>query len=187
MTIKRFLLNVALVLSVIPAWSQFPETNIQIDGGKKYQTLDGFGVNINAAWWLDGEYRNSDIVKPAIDLLIDSLGATIFRVVIEEIDWEAVNDDNDPGSFNMSYYNGVFSSPRFRGVWNTLHYLNQRGVTDRLMISLMGSPPAAEPLAKADPVKSWMGNTNYSIDPSKEEEFAETIAALLFYARNVEK
>jgi O-glycosyl hydrolase len=187
MPIIKFLLNAALFLPAVPAWSQPSETSIQIDGGKRYQTMDGFGVNINAAWWLDGEYRNADIVKPAIDMLIDSLGATIFRVVIEEIDWEPVNDDNDPGNFNMSYYNRVFSGPRFRGVWNTLHYLNQRGVTDRLMISLMGGPPAAEPLAKADPVRSWMGNTNYSIDPAKEDEFVETIAALLLYARNTEK
>ncbi len=120
-------------------------------------------------------------------MLIDSLGATIFRVVIEEMDWETVNDDNDPENFNMAYYNRVFTGPRFRGVWNTLHYLNQRGVTDRLMISFMGGPPAAEPLAKPDPVKSWMGNINFSIDPSKEDEFVEMIAALLFYARNIEK
>jgi O-glycosyl hydrolase len=185
--IKKFLLYFPLVIAFIPVLAQLPETNVRIDAGKRYQPVDGFGVNINAAWWLDGEYRNSDIVRPAIDLLIDSLGATIFRVVIEEIDWEAVNDDNDPEHFNMSYYNQVFSGTRFRGVWNTLHYLNQRLVTDRLMISFMGGPPAAEPLAKPDPVKSWMGNINFSIDPSREDEFVETIAAFLFYARTTEK
>jgi O-glycosyl hydrolase len=186
-SVRKFMLNVTFVLAAIPIEAQPPASIVQIDAGERYNSVEGFGVNINAAWWLDGEYRNSDIVKPAIDMLIDSLGATIFRVVIEEMDWETVNDDNDPENFNMSYYNRVFSSARFRGVWNTLHYLNQRGVTDRLIISFMGGPPAAEPLAKPDPVKSWMGNTNFSIDNSMEDEFVETITALLFYARNVEE
>ena len=112
--------------------------------------MDGFGVNINTSWWLNGEYRNSDVVKPAIDLLADSLGATIFRAVIEEMDWEAVNDNEDPDTFNWDYYDAVFTSDRFQGVWNTLRYLNQKGITDGLIISFMGAPPASHPLAKAE-------------------------------------
>ena len=99
---------------------------VEIDGNRKYQFIDGFGVNINTAWWYDGEYQNTDLVKSAIDWLVDSLGATIFRAVIEEIDWEAVNDNNDPGKFNWNYYNQVFSSTKFQGIWNTLRYLNQK-------------------------------------------------------------
>ena len=76
--------------------AQTPEIKLQIDGAAKYQTMDGFGVNINPAWWYNGSYTDAKVVQPAIDLLVDSLGATIFRAVIEEIDWEAVNDDNDP-------------------------------------------------------------------------------------------
>ncbi len=157
--------------------------NVQIDGAQNFQIIDGFGVNINTAWWYDGEYRNTDIVKPAIDLLVDSLGATIFRAVIEEIDWEAVNDDNDPSNFNWDYYNEVFSNKRFQGVWNTLRYLNQKGITDGLIISIMGGPPAAAPLAAPDKEKSWMGGTDYSINPAMEDELVESIAALLHYAR----
>ncbi len=187
MLIRKFLLYITLIIAAIPARAQHSETDLQIDADKRYQILDGFGVNINPAWWLNGDYRDADIVRPAIDILIDSLGATIFRVVIEEMDWEPVNDDNDPENFNMTYYKRVFSSPKFRGIWNTLHYLNQRGVTDRMIISFMGAPPASEPLAKPDPAKSWMGNLNFSINPSMEDEFVEMIAALLFYARNIEK
>ena len=124
------------------------------------------------------------MVKPAIDLLVDSLGASIFRAVIEEIDWEAINDDNDPNHFNWNYYNKVFSNTRFQGVWNTLRYLNQKGITDRLIISIMGGAPAAEPLAAPDEQKSWMGGTDYSVNPAMEDELVESIAALLYYARN---
>src|SRR5665647_2175003 len=74
------------------SFGQVPTTNeefsVQIDGSKHFQKMDGFGVNINTSWWLDGDYRNTDIVKPAIDMLHDELGATIFRAVIEDMDWE---------------------------------------------------------------------------------------------------
>lgn len=160
---------------------------LQIDGAKKYQQMDGFGVNINTAWWYNGDYEDAMVVQPAIDMLFDSLGATIFRAVIEEMDWEAVNDDNDPNNFNWDYYNKVFSNKRFQGVWNTLHYLNQKGITDGLILSLMGGPPAAAPLDAKDKQKSWMGGTDYTINPAMEDEFVESIAALLYYARHTAK
>ena len=118
-----------------------------------------------------------------IDLLIDSLGATIFRVVIEEINWEEVNDDNDPDNFNWTYYNSIFSGARFQGVWETLRYLNKRGITDGLVISFMGAPPASTPLTAPDPKNSWMGGTDHTIAISMEDELTESIAALLYYMR----
>lgn len=158
--------------------------SIQIDGSVQYQKMDGFGVNINTSWWLNGEYGNTDIVKPAIDLLCDELHATIFRAVIEEIDWETTNDNNDPNTFNWSYYDSIFTTNKFQGVWNTLSYLNQKGITNNLVISLMGAPPASKPLAKPESKDSWMGDTTHIILPEMEDEFVETIAALLYYARN---
>jgi len=160
------------------------EIKIKIDGNSKYQTLDGLGVNINTTWWYDGDYKDSNVVLPAIDLLIDSLGATIFRAVIEEIDWEAVNDNKDPNTFNWNYYNKIFTNTRFKGVWNTMRYLNKKGITDGLVISFMGAPPASPPLSKPDSKKSWMGGTDYTISANMEDEFAESVAALLYYMRN---
>lgn len=98
-----------------------------------------------------------------------------------------MNDDNDPDHFNWDYYNKVFSSPRFMGVWNTLRYLNQKGITDGLVISFMGAGPAAPPLEKPDPKRSWMGGIGYSIEESMEEELVESQAAFLYYMRNTEK
>jgi O-glycosyl hydrolase len=126
--------------------------------------MDGFGVNVNTGWWNTGE------VKPAIDLLADQLGATVFRSVIEEMDWETTNDDTDPNTFNWTYYNSVYSNARFQGVWNTLRYLNQKGITDGLIISFMGKAP------------DWMG-ANTTIDTNKEDELVETVASCLYYAR----
>jgi len=183
---RLLLLQVGFIISAsVPA--QPVEVAVKIDALKKYQTLDGFGVNINTAWWYNGEYGDPGVVQPAIDLLVDSLGATIFRAVIEEIDWETVNDDNDPNHFNWTYYDSIFSGERFRGVWKTLLYLNQKGITDGLLISFMGAPPAAEPLMPSDLQKSWMGDTDHSIAASMEDELAESMAALLYYMRNKAK
>lgn len=175
-----------IIVAAIPVriFSQTEEIRLQIDGATRFQTIDGFGVNINTAWWNNCEYADAKVVHPAIDMLVDSLGATIFRAVIEEIDWEAVNDDNDPGNFNWNYYNSVFSTPRFQGVWNTLRYLNNKGITDGLVISFMGAPPASQPLAASDPQKSWMGGTDHTIAANMEDELVESIAALLCYMRH---
>lgn len=167
--------------------AQERKVSVSIDGSEKIQQIDGFGVNINTVWWFNGDYRDVLAVRPAIDILIDSLGATIFRAVIEEMDWEKVNDNDSPDTFNWNYYKKVFSDKRFDGVWNTLRYLNKKGITDGLIISLMGSPPSASPLTEKEKHSSWMGDTDYSISPSKEDEFAESVVALLYYARHTAK
>jgi O-glycosyl hydrolase len=148
-----------------------PGAIIKVDGATTHQTIDGFGVNVNTTWWHNGDYRNSDVLKPALDMLISDLGATTFRAVVEETDWEAVNDDADPNNFNWSYFNQVFTTARFQGIWNTLRYLNQKGIRDRLVIGFMGT------------ASKWMG-TNYTISTGMEDEFVETIAAFLYYARH---
>ena len=184
---KKILICFGLICIAVFTEAQPFETKLRIDAETRYQTINGFGVNINPAWWLNGEYRDAGVIRPAIDLIIDSLGASIFRVVIEEMDWEAVNDNNDPDNFDWSYFNKVFTNSRFQGTWSTLHYLNSRGIRDGLIISFMGAPPASEPMTEPDPVKSWMGDINFSINPEMEDEFVESIAAVLYYARNTEK
>lgn len=185
--IKKLLVCLVTGISGLALSAQKNDIMLKIDGAARYQTIDGFGVNINPAWWYNGAYGDAKLVQPAIDLLVDSLGATIIRAVIEEIDWETRNDDSDPGHFNWAYFDSIFTTARFKGVWNTLHYLNSKGITNGLMISFMGGPPASAPMTSPDPVKSWMGGTDYSISPSKEDEFVETLAAFLYYMRNREK
>jgi hypothetical protein len=86
-----------------------------IDGSQAFQSIDGFGVNANSASWKNGELR------PAIDMLVDQLGATIFRVVVDNADWETINDNGDPNAFNWTSYNGVYTSPKFEALWSTMH------------------------------------------------------------------
>lgn len=134
-----------------------------IDGSQAFQSIDGFGVNANSASWKNGELR------PAIDMLVDQLGATIFRVVVDNADWETINDNGDPNAFNWTSYNGVYTSPKFEALWSTMAYLNQKGITQNLILNVMG------------PVASWMGGSH--IAPAAEDEWVEMIASLVYYAR----
>jgi O-glycosyl hydrolase len=141
--------------------------NITIDGAQTFQTIDGFGVNVNAHSWNQGELR------PALDLLHDQMGATLYRVVYDMEDWEATNDNADPDNADWSYYNALYSNAGFQELWGTLHYLNQKGISTGITLSFMGRVP------------TWMGGQ--IIDVSLEDEWVETIATLVWYARTVEQ
>ena len=110
-------------------------TALTINGNQRFQTIDGFGISANSASWDNGELR------PAIDKLIDENGSTIWRVVIEMADWEATNDDADPNNFNWTYYNTIYSSPRFEELWATIAYLNQKGRHEPADAQLHGPGP----------------------------------------------
>lgn len=152
-----------LLLAVLVPPRLIAAIAITANGAQRHQTIDGFGVNANSASWNNGELR------PAIDLLVDQLGATIWRVVIDNLDWESTNDNSDPNSFNWTYYNNIYTSPKFEELWSTIAYLNQKGITSRLMLNIMG------------PCASWMGGSQ--INTSAEDEVVEMIVSLVYYGR----
>ena len=127
--------------------------------------MDGMGVNINSLSWKNGES------KPAIDMLADDMGATVWRVVFDMEDWESTNDDSDPSNFNWTYYNALYSNAKFQNLWGTLGYMNQKGINSGIALSFMGRAP------------SWMG-TDTTISQANEDEWVETMASLMYYARN---
>lgn len=138
--------------------------SLQVDGSKTFQRVDGFGVNANTRSW------NGQELEPALNLLIDSMHATIWRVVVETVEkWEEVNDNDDPFNFNWDYYNKLYETPKFRKAFETIRYLNSRGITDRLMINFMGWLP------------SWMGGE--VIKPEFEDEYIEMLVSFFYYAR----
>ena len=136
--------------------------NLIADGAKTYQTIYGLGVNINPQSW----NVNPDSVKKVIDSLVKGLGATSFRLMFDDCDWEQVNDNNDPDLYNWKYYDSIYSAPRFTCVWNTIEYLNHLGISD---ITL--SPDGASP--------AWMGITQ--LKAGMEAEYAETISSMVYY------
>jgi hypothetical protein len=138
--------------------------NTTVDGTRKYQTIHGLGVNINPQSW----NVNPTAVKTVIDSLITGLGCTSFRLMYDDCDWEVRNDNNDPNTYNWVYYDSIYSSPRFTCVWNTIQYLNTKGITD---ITL--SPDGA--------ATAWMGGTK--LKPGSEIEYAEMMASMVYYGQ----
>jgi chitodextrinase len=147
-------------------------TPLTINGNQQFQTIDGWGVSANAGSW-DGTE-----LTPAIDKLVDA-GSTIWRVVAEQADWEATNDDADPSTFNWTYYNSVYSSARFQKVWATMAYLNSKGITHDLMLNFMGKGPAWMMSDPSDP-------SNHTLNPAYEDEWVEMVVSAAYYARNTE-
>ena len=107
--------------------------HITLDYSQSYQYIDGFGVNFNGTYFRDSQ-------KPMIDMLIDDLGATIFRLdPYGLINWEAANNNDDPNVMNWEYYNDRYSMPAFEASWAAARYLNSRGIQPYLTLS--GLPP----------------------------------------------
>ena len=104
-----------------------------------------------------------------IDGLIDGAGMTLFRVIVNN-GWETTNDNDDPNVMNWDYYNALYSSPDFEKVWGLIGYLNQKGITNGIVLNFQGPGP------------DWMGG-NTLLD-GYEDEWAEMIVSLLMYARN---
>ncbi len=141
------------------------EVAVKINTSKRFQKIDGIGVNANTRSWSGNE------LKPALDLLIDSMHAPLWRVIVETVEkWEDKNDNNDPFVFNWEYYNKLYETPKFQKAWNTIAYLNSRGITDKLMINFMG------------PVPAWMGKK--TVLPQHEDEYVEMLASFFWYAKN---
>ena len=79
------------------------------------------------------------------------------------------HDHGDPNAFNWTSYNVVYTSPKFEALWSAMAYLNQKGITQNLILNVMG------------PVASWMGGSH--IARATEDEWVERIASLVYYAR----
>ncbi|HTN07354.1 hypothetical protein [Agriterribacter sp.] len=159
---KRIVFSTCMLLFLL-ANTTFSQ-NTTIDGSKKYQTIRGLGVNVNPQSWRD----NPESVKKVLDSLITGMGCTSFRLMFDDSDWEGVNDNNDPNSYNWIYYDSVYSAPRFTCVWNTIQYLNSKGITD-ITLSPVGA------------TAGWMGGTK--LNSGVEQEYAEMMASMVNYGQ----
>jgi hypothetical protein len=171
------LLLFALIFAVIGGYiiykSFAANFTLTVDGNAKSQTMDGFGVSINAHSWKNGE------LKPALDMLVDQNGSTTFRIVQEMADWEATNDDANANNYNWNYYDPIYSGAttydtaqagsNFADLWNTIDYLHQKGIPDSgIILSFMGPGP------------SWNGGTS-SISIAQTDEWAEMVTSAAYY------
>ncbi len=147
-------------------------SRIDVDPSRQYQTIDGFGVNFNGTYFRESQ-------KKLIDVLIDDLGATLFRLdPYGQTNWETRDDNADASKADWDYFNDRYSTPTFEASWAAARYLNARAIEPYLTLS--GTAP------------EWMLETTGTkpgkrfdhLRPEMYGEFAETVATLAVYARN---
>jgi O-glycosyl hydrolase len=164
---------------VLPARAQDQQTSarITVDPARKYQQIQGFGVNYTGPY-----FRNDQ--KAMFDKLIDDLGVTMFRVVVYLVysNWEET-----PGPKDSEYWSDRYSSPIFEASWKGLRYLNSRGI--RPMLALMGPVPAWMTDKNPPPPKHAVcqpkvpPNLQGYLSPAHYDDFAEEVDTMVEYAR----
>jgi hypothetical protein len=114
---------VGLFLSLAEVHAQAPRVSITLDASTSFQTVDGFGVNINPMLWRDGN------LKPALDLLVDDLGCTLFRLDPTGLaKWLDPAKRQADGHYPAEYLKEVYTSAVFRDAWATFRALNAKGI-----------------------------------------------------------
>jgi len=170
------------------SFAQGPATlsRVTVNPQERFQMIDGFGVNFNGTYFREAQ-------QPMIDMLIDDLGATIFRLDPYGVTtWEVTNDNDDPNVMNWECYNDRYSIPAFEASWAAARYLNSRGI--RPFMTLSGTVPDwmlddQAPLPKHKVCRAGSGILHPltgkppHLNPAMYEEFAETAVSLLVYAR----
>lgn len=163
--LAAWLLTVTAVLLVSlagllrPGDVQAANVTLTVDGAQRFQRIDGFGVNANPK-----NFMFSDL-RPAIDQLNGTLGATLWRVDI----YGTSTWIDQPSHLNASYYPVIYETAPFQALWQTLAYLNSRGAT--VVLSASGVLPV------------WMGGTY--LDSTMEDQFVEMICSVVDYGRRV--
>lgn len=107
---------------------------IQVNANQAFQRLDGFGVNINSKMW-------QPRLLPAMDLLLDDLGATLYRVdIFGKSNWPDPTGAIGPESLNPERLEEIYRGEIAERGWAMLRYLNGRGIEPYLTAS--GDVPA---------------------------------------------
>ncbi len=176
---RRLGLLPVLLITLAPlggiAGGQEP-VRITIDPSQRFQTIAGFGVNFNGSYFREAQ-------EPMLDMLIDDLGATIFRLdPYGIINWEAKNDNDDPNVMNWEYYNDRYSIPTFEASWAAARHLNARGI--KPFLTLSGTAPDWMLDTKLPPAPGRKPSSRPDhLNPAMYDEFAETVVSMLAYAR----
>ena len=163
----RILSNCAHAVALCLLWLAFMVNGVAqpvtIDGSQTFQTISGFGANVHYFAW-----TNNDL-KPVLDALTGQAGITLFRVVFDDTDWEATDAYIGTNQINWNYFNALYATDRFQHLWGLIGYLNQKGITNGIMLNFQGPGP------------KWMGQP---LTPGLEDAWAQMITSLLVYARN---
>ncbi len=139
------------------------EAIILVDRRQRFQRIDGFGVNINSKCWDGGK------LAPVLDLLIDDLGAALFRVdAYGKSDWIDPSGALGRGALAQETYNQVYRGTDSQNVAGMCRHLNSRGIEPYLTLSGI--------------VPKWMCADD-GVTLADYEAFAEMAASYIEWAR----
>ena len=181
------LLSIVLVI-LSRAYAQAPaaSSRISLHPQERFQIIDGFGVNFNGTYFREEQ-------EPMIDMLIDDLGATIFRLDPYGLtNWETLNDNDDPHLMNWEYYNDRYSNPYWEASWGAARYLNARGIKPFMtlsgtvpnwMLDDRAPPPTYKVCREGTNIRHPLTGGPPHLNPAMYDEFAETAVSMLVYAR----
>ncbi len=104
--------------------------NVKVSAGTSYQRISGFGLNINSKHW-------SESLIPAMDLLRQDLGASLYRVDIwGKSDWiDPTGELGKEKALDPQHLAKVYSGAVFQKGWAMMRYLNQHGIQPYLTAS----------------------------------------------------
>ena len=106
------------------------DAKITVNTTERFQTIDGFGVNINSKYWRNGE------LAPVIDVLVKDLGATLFRLdCYGRADWVDPENIYDKNILTQKYYDEIYKSSEFQDALGMSLYLNSFGIEPYITIS----------------------------------------------------
>jgi hypothetical protein len=159
--------SAVLMVSAAPHAEQGPAVPaapkaVLVDGARRFQRIDGFGVNVTPAQWRGGNLRK------AFDLLVDDLGVTLVRFdAYGKADWLDPARRRE-GRFDADHLRDVYTRQDFRDAWEAFRYLNGKGI--RPFWSVSGRIPAA-----------WAGADGQTL--TDYDAYAEMVASQLRWAR----
>lgn len=134
-----------------------------------YQSIDGFGVNINSRYW---DSENAAYMR-AMDLLVHDLGATLYRVDIwGKSNWVDPESKLNASVLNEKTYRRIYEGEVFQKGWAMMRFLNEHGIQPYLTVS--GDVPR------------WMlGEDGKTL--VEYEQLADMLASMVAWARHKER
>jgi O-glycosyl hydrolase len=139
---------------------------VKVDASKVFQTIDGFGVNINARYWIGSR------LLPAMELLVDDLGATLFRVDIwGKSNWIDPTGELGTAALDPAHLAALYQGEVFQRGWAMMRYLNQHNIEPYLTAS--GDVPHWMLAADGKTLKDY-------------DSFTEMLVSLVTWARKNE-
>jgi hypothetical protein len=117
---------------VMPAAGKM--VHIHVNANQAFQILDGFGVNINSKQW-------QPCLLPAMELLLDDLGATLYRLdIFGKSNWPDPAGTIGAASLDPARMRAIYQGEIACRGWEMIRYLNGRGIEPYLTAS--GDVPA---------------------------------------------